>query len=196
MVRNFYVAKVLSPCTSRSDTICGCMTGYHFIKDHGGNGHGYCQLNQMCSVGYGLVENGKFWFVENTYGNNLFVLFKNMECFRHIFHFTNSLFHFTKSVFANWSGLLYSITNIVRLVSMFLTCIYWLKINVNHNIWCFFLCFLQSQNYRPTNESIMSLCLNSSNRKCETCLPSLTKNSMTSSECCYDFIDLVHLSNI
>ncbi|XP_076087542.1 uncharacterized protein LOC143057957 isoform X2 [Mytilus galloprovincialis] len=58
VVRNFYVAKVLSLCTSRSDTICGCMTGYHFIKDHGGNGHGYCQLNQMCSVGYGLVENG------------------------------------------------------------------------------------------------------------------------------------------
>lgn len=31
---------------------------------------------------------------------------------------------------------------------------------------------------------------------CKTCLPSLTKNSMTSSECCYDFIDLVQLSNI
>ncbi|VDI55104.1 tumor necrosis factor receptor superfamily member 11B, partial [Mytilus galloprovincialis] len=58
VVRNYILSAIITQCTSHSNTICGCTAGYHFVKDHGGNGIGFCYLNKLCHVGYGLVENG------------------------------------------------------------------------------------------------------------------------------------------
>ncbi|XP_052081819.1 tumor necrosis factor receptor superfamily member 5-like isoform X2 [Mytilus californianus] len=57
VVMNHWVSAILSPCTATSNTVCGCIQGYHFTKDQREPARGFCQANSLCSAGHGLVAN-------------------------------------------------------------------------------------------------------------------------------------------
>ncbi|CAC5392432.1 unnamed protein product [Mytilus coruscus] len=57
IVMNHWVSAILSPCTATSNTVCGCIQGYHFTKDQREPVRGFCQANSLCSAGHGLVAN-------------------------------------------------------------------------------------------------------------------------------------------
>ncbi|VDI33851.1 tumor necrosis factor receptor superfamily member 5 [Mytilus galloprovincialis] len=57
VVMNHWVSAILSPCTATSNSVCGCILGYHFTKDQREPRRGFCQTNSLCSAGHGLVAN-------------------------------------------------------------------------------------------------------------------------------------------
>ncbi|CAG2188340.1 unnamed protein product [Mytilus edulis] len=57
VVMNHWVSAILSQCTAISNTVCGCILGYHFTKDQRELERGFCQTNSLCSAGHGLVAN-------------------------------------------------------------------------------------------------------------------------------------------
>ena len=60
VVKNYNAAAILVPCTPWSNTVCGCKSHHHFIKDYGGMGMGYCQENSKCAPGSGAVQAGNY----------------------------------------------------------------------------------------------------------------------------------------